>query len=62
MQTILKHRNSAVVINHQEGNVWACLYVNARGGDVMDWDITNLRWSGRTMKGAVKWATKQLGA
>lgn len=37
----------------------ACLYVNARDG-IQNADITNLRWSGKTVKGAEKWAKKQL--
>ncbi len=31
-QTIIRVGNRAVVINDQDGNVWACLYVNARNG------------------------------
>jgi hypothetical protein len=59
MQTIKTQGNRAVVINDQDGHIWACLYVNARDG-IQNADITNLRWSGKTMKGAEKWAKKQL--
>ena len=59
MQKIITKGNSAVVINDQDGHVWACLYVNARNG-LDNASITPLRWSGRTMKGAEKWAAKQL--
>ena len=55
-QTILTNGGSrAVVINEQDGLVWANLYVNARGG-IANASITPLRWSGRTMKGAKRWA------
>lgn len=60
-QTIITQGNRAVVINQQPGHVWACLYVNARNG-MQDADITNLRWSGKTVKGAQRWAAKQLAA
>jgi hypothetical protein len=52
--------NSAVVINAQGGSVWANLYVNARDG-IEGADITNLRWTGKTVAGAEKWAKKVLG-
>ena len=61
MQTIKQHGNRAVVINAREGQVFANLYVNARNG-MQDADITNLSWSGSTVKGAEKWAAKQLAA
>jgi len=55
-QTILTNGSSrAVVINEQDGLVWANLYVNARDG-IANASITPLRWSGRTMKGAKRWA------
>ena len=60
MQTIIKSGNRAVIINNQDGHIWANLYVNARKGDVLDWDITSQRWTGSTMKGAERWAAKQL--
>jgi hypothetical protein len=60
-QIIKTSGNRAVVINVQEGSVWACLYVNARNG-LEGADITNLRWTGATIKGAEKWAAKQLAA
>jgi len=59
MQTIITKGNRAVVINNQDGHIWACLYVNARNG-IKDADITPLRWTGKTIKGAEKWAAKQL--
>ena len=53
--------NAAVVINAQEGHVWANLYVNARDG-IEHADITALRWTGKTVSGARRWAKKQLAA
>lgn len=62
MQTVKTKGNRAVVINDQgNGHVWASLYVNARNG-LADADITNLSWRGKTIKGAEKWAAKQLEA
>ena len=59
-QTILTNGGSrAVVINEQGGLVWANLYVNARDG-IANASITPLRWSGRTVKGATRWAAAQL--
>lgn len=59
-QTILTNGGSrAVVINEQDGLVWANLYVNARDG-IANASITPLRWSGRTVKGAQRWAFVQL--
>lgn len=51
----------AVVINVQDGFVWANLYVNARNG-IEHASITPLRWTGSTIKGAQRWADKQLAA
>jgi hypothetical protein len=51
--------SAAVVINAKEGSVWANLYVNAQDG-VESADITNLRWTGASLKGAEKWAAKVL--
>ena len=60
MQTqIITKGSRAVVINNQDGHIWACLYVNARNG-ITDADITPLRWTGKTIKGAEKWAAKNL--
>lgn len=60
MQKIITEGSRAVVINQQDsGHVWACLYVNARNG-IVGADITDLRWSGAPMKGAERWAAKQL--
>lgn len=59
--TIITEGNAAVVINEQDGAVWANLYVNARNG-IENADITALRWSGKTRAGALRWAAKQLNA
>jgi hypothetical protein len=56
---ILTAGNRAVVINRQGSSVWANLYVNARNG-LAGADITTLRWTGSTMAGARRWASKQL--
>jgi len=58
-QQIITKENCAVVINIQSNAVWADLYVNARNG-IQDASITNLRWEGKTVKGAIRWANKQL--
>lgn len=60
--TIIRNENRAVIINQQEGHVWANLYVNARSEDIANWTCTTLRWTGSTMKGAQRWADKQLAA
>lgn len=60
-QTIITNGNRAVVINEQGGRVWANLYVNARNG-MADASITALRWTGKTVAGAKKWAEKQVAA
>lgn len=59
MQTIITQGNRAVVINKQEDKVWANVYVNARNG-IVNADITTLRWTGKTVAAAEKWAKKQL--
>lgn len=64
MQTekeIIQSGNRAVVINRQDNSVWANVYVNARNG-IEGADITMLRWTGKTMDGARRWAKKQLEA
>ena len=61
MQEIITSGNRAVVINVQGSSIWANLYVNARNG-IQSADITLLRWSGKTLAGAKKWAAKQLAA
>ena len=61
MQVIKTQGNRAVVINVQDGHVFANLYVNARNG-LQSADITSLRWVGKTLKGAESWAAKQLSA
>ncbi len=55
-ETITKG-SRAVVINNQDGHIWANLYVNARNG-IQFADITLLRWTGKTLAGARKWAAK----
>jgi hypothetical protein len=60
MQKIIESGNQAVVINGKNGYYFANLYVNTRNG-FQNADITTLRWSGKTMSGAEKWAAKQLG-
>lgn len=59
-QRIITNGNRAVVINNQDGHVWANLYVNARNG-LDSADITPLRWTGKSEAGAQRWAAKQLG-
>lgn len=51
--------NRAVVINNQDGHIWANLYVNARDG-LQGADITTHRWTGKTEAGAKRWAKKML--
>ena len=65
---IISKENRAVVIHVQEAggevSVWANLYVNTRGqidhNRLLDGDITLIRWEGRTIKGAERWAKKVL--
>jgi hypothetical protein len=57
--TTLFAGNRAVVINRQGCSVWANLFVNT-GNGLDDADITLLRWSGKTIRGAIRWADKQL--
>ena len=61
MQIIKTQGNRAVIINEQNGRVFANLYVNARNG-IQSADITSQRWTGKTVKGAESWAAKQLAA
>lgn len=61
MQTIITSGNRAVVINQQGAQVWASLYVNARDG-IQSATITSLRWTGKTLAGAQRWAAKQVSA
>ena len=51
--------NRAVVINQQDGLVWATLYVNARDG-IQNADITRTSWQGRTVAGALRFAQRVL--
>ena len=60
MQTIIESGNRAVIINANDGRVTANLYVNTRNG-IVNGDITTMRWTGSTVKGAERWAAKQLG-
>lgn len=57
-EEIITSGNRAVVITSQEGAVSAVLYVNAREG-IQNADITLLRWSGKTVAGAKRWAARQ---
>jgi hypothetical protein len=59
---IITKGNRAVVIsaNEEAGPFWATLWVNARNG-IQNADITPTMWRGKTMKGAEKWAARQLG-
>lgn len=60
MQKIIKTlENRAVVIIQSGETIYANLYVNARNG-LDNADITSLSWTGKTLKGAEKWAAKQL--
>lgn len=59
MQTIKTNGSRAVVITEQKGYVWANLYVGARNG-IQHACITPIRWEGKTMAGALRWAGKQL--
>lgn len=61
MKKIITKENEAVVINGKDGYFWANLYVNARDG-IDSAAITGLKWSGKTLKGAEKWAAKQFAA
>ena len=60
--TIIKEGNQAVLIvpNWTDQYV-ARLYVNARTGNIEDWTPTAIRFKGKTLNGAIKWANKQLG-
>ena len=59
MSTTITKGNRAVVINQQGTMVWANVYVNVREG-IQNADITLLRWEGKTLAGAQRWADKQL--
>lgn len=59
MTKTITNENRAVVINVQGRSVWANLYVNVRNG-LQDADITTMRWTGKTLAGAEKWAKKVL--
>jgi len=54
----------AVIINEQDGIVWANLYVNVKTEKdtyrIIESDITLEGWKGKTVAGAKKWATKKL--
>ena len=58
-QTTITEGNRAVVINEQDGYVWANLYVNARNG-IESANITRSRWEGKTVNGAKRWAKRIL--
>lgn len=65
---IITKENAAVVINIQETEgelqVQARMWVNTRGqvkdNRLHDGDATLTSWSGKTLKGAEKWANKVL--
>lgn len=59
MKRTITKENRAVVINQQGDMVWANLYVNARHG-IEGADITAIRWRGKTIKAAERWAEMQL--
>lgn len=61
MRKTITKGNQAVVINEQDGHVWADLYVNVRDG-IRNASITGVCWSGKTVKGAERWAQRQLAA
>ena len=61
-QKIIYKENRAVILNWDNfGGAFANLYINARN-DIQGADITGLRWEGKTMSGAIRWANKQLNA
>lgn len=61
MREIITKENRAVIINQNAdgGTVWANVYVNVRNG-IEFADITNVRWKGKTIAAARRWAEKQL--
>lgn len=59
MKTILTSGNRAVVINQSGNYIWANVYVNI-GQGIEHADITMIRWEGKTLAGAKRWAEKQL--
>ena len=58
-QKIIYNGNRAVIINWNEKAAFANLYTNTRGG-IDGADITNLRWTGKTIGGATRWAIRKL--
>lgn len=60
-QKIITKGSRAVVITSQDGRVQANLYVNVRDG-IANASITPSRWTGKTVKGAEKWAAEKLAA
>lgn len=61
MQTIITHKNVAVVINEQGGCFSATFWVNARNG-IQDATITASRWTGKSLAGAKRWADRTIKA
>ena len=63
MKRITKE-NKTVKINEIDGFYNCYLLVNVKydsqTGDLDKGDMTNLTWSGSTLKGAERWASKQL--
>ena len=56
-ETIVTKGSRIVVINQQDGHMWANLYVNGQKG-LQHATITPSRWTGKTVKGAQRWADK----
>lgn len=58
--TVTKENRTVVINQNNEGGVvWASLYVNTRNG-MSHATATGRRWTGKTIKGAKKWAEKVL--
>jgi predicted aspartyl protease len=53
-QQTIRNGSREVIINEQNGHYWANLYVN--NGET----ITGLRWTGKTLAGAKRWADRVL--
>ena len=63
--TFLINGNQAAIINQDDDKVWVNIYVNVRGAKnakeaALIGDITGLRWKGRRIKSAEKWAKNVL--
>lgn len=60
-KTITKGNRAVVITTLGPGRIQANLYVNVRNG-IEQASITPSRWTGKTVKGAEKWATEKLAA